>query len=201
MKPAEFVHDVAPGIWEWSAYSEEHRVELTSHAVRIGDGLDLIDPIAISEKALESIVTQGPIRRILQTNANHPRHSEWFAERFGVSVDGANALTQRSSGAGWEWTGGGWCVWKLPGGAESELALHDLGRSFVVFGDAVVNLRGLELLPDKYCLDPTMLRTSLAAMLEAIPEFECALFAHGAAVRTQARSKILAALIQAQGKP
>ena len=84
----------------------------------------------------------------------------------------------------------GWTPVPLPGGAPGETAWRLPSLGLVVFGDAVVNLSGreLELLPDKYCIDPKVLRRSLAGLLEE--PLAIALFAHGEPLMEGASERI-----------
>jgi len=184
------VIELCHGVWEWSVESREHRVELTSHAVLGSGSWDCIDPIPLPPQFEAALMEMAPPGRILLTNSNHPRFSQELAARWGVSILSEKLLVRVPADSIWskggesaveefQWPGGGWQVWKLPGGAEGELVLFDRARSLVVFGDAVVNVRGLEILPDKYCQDAALLRRSLGQWIDIIPAFQRAVFAHG----------------------
>ena len=60
----------------------------------------------------------------------------------------------------------------MPGGSPGETAYHAAG--VVVIGDAVTNLDGLQILPEKYCADLPLLINSLRD-LRAL-EFDIACF-------------------------
>ena len=63
------------------------------------------------------------------------------------------------------------------------------GRGAVlVIGDAVTNLDGLQVLPEKYCADLPLLLSSLRALRPL--QFEIACFAHGLPVVGRARQKL-----------
>ena len=74
----------------------------------------------------------------------------------------------------------------LPGGSPGETAYHAAG--VLVIGDAVTNLDGLQVLPEKYCADLPLLLNSLRA-LRALP-FDIACFAHGLPIVGKAREKL-----------
>jgi glyoxylase-like metal-dependent hydrolase (beta-lactamase superfamily II) len=60
----------------------------------------------------------------------------------------------------------------------------------MVLGDALINFepRGFGLLPAKYCLNPRMMRRSLAKLLDYT--FERMLFAHGTPILSGARDRL-----------
>ena len=185
-----------PGILQWFIDSPEHRVELTSHAVWTADGCLIFDPIPCPSGM--ALPEKGPTRIVL-TNENHERAAAAWRQASGVaggeiwaSPEAGLELrdVRRWSAIHDDWPG--WIRVPLPGGPAGETAFHNPARSLVVFGDAVVNLtgRGLEILPDKYCQDAEMLRTSL----RRLPAFDRALFAHGAPVWEDAGARIAALL-------
>jgi hypothetical protein len=85
----------------------------------------------------------------------------------------------------------GLTVIAIEGGAAGESALHlaDHGGTIVV-GDALINFDplGFALLPPKYCLDPKLMRRSLAKLLDFV--FERMLFAHGTPILSGARARV-----------
>jgi glyoxylase-like metal-dependent hydrolase (beta-lactamase superfamily II) len=74
----------------------------------------------------------------------------------------------------------------LPGGSPGETAYHAPG--VLVIGDAVTNLDGLQVLPENYCADLPLLRTSLRALRPL--QFDIACFAHGLPIVGRAREKL-----------
>ena len=182
-----------PGIWRWWAYSPAHKVELMSHAVRGRAGAwVLFDPIPLNQRQVELWCDGGGIDTIVLTNGNHERAAAEWRRVFGCRVAGP-------TGVPWEMEGirdvrdvvlDGWKAIRLEGGAPGETAWWLESESLMVFGDAVVNLagRGLELLPDKYCQDPKLLRRSLQKLLSR--PFESALFAHGDPLAKDASARI-----------
>lgn len=189
------VHEILPEIFEWSAYSPQHRCELTSHAVRHDRDFLVFDPIPLPADVMDRFLSAPPSAVVL-TNDNHERAAVEWSERFMLPVYGAAGSHQQirklrevrpgsSPFSGWE-------VHSLPGGAPNESAWLLPERSLAVFGDAVVNLRErqLELLPTKYCEDAARLHAAVAHF--ARRHFERAVFAHGTPLLTDAAAKIAA---------
>lgn len=187
------VREVFPGVREWSVYSPEHKVELTSHAVDGPGGTVVVDPTGAPED-FESVVPSV----VVLTSGNHDRAAAVWARRFGCTVwvpRGAGSSVVGARGYGPDETPvDGWSAVPLGGGGPGEMALRVPGLDLVVFGDAVVNLagRGLQLLPDKYCADPAALRVALRRLV-GVP-FARAVFAHGAALADGASARIAALL-------
>lgn len=198
MKEAERLEAWGPDCLRWSVYSPAHKVELMSHAVRGRDGRYLVfDPIPLRESEWSRCSLAGLVSAIVLTNGNHERAAGAWRLRLGCPVIGPAAVA-------WDLEGiqaapaelpGGWRAVPLPGGAPGETAWRLDSSGLVVFGDAVVNLagRGLELLPAKYCTDPTELRKSLELLTR--PGFERALFAHGDPIGERACERVLALVV------
>jgi hypothetical protein len=188
------VRPVFPGVLEWGAYSPEHKVELTSHAVRMpGDAWIVFDPTGDPK-----IWPGDRVDAVSLTNGNHDRRATDWSRHFGCPVwipDGAGSEVAgaRRYGEGRE-PMGNWETVSLDGGGPGEVAVRIPAMDLVVLGDAVVNLpgRSLELLPHKYCADPVRLRGALRALV-ATP-FERVAMAHGAAIATGASRRIAALL-------
>lgn len=175
---------VADGIWRWNAFSPHHQVDLTSHLVWDGVNCIVFDPLPLSDSLWASWPLPIMPDFLITTNANHQRAVASWLNRFPKAAyragDGwSQTELARDDSQGLVTVGipVGWSVHRLTGGAPGETALHCPKMDLLVFGDAVVHLpsRGLELLPDKYCMNPVELRRSLLTL----PPAERALFAHG----------------------
>ena len=187
MPTADNLSELVPGVWTWSAYGPEVKVDLSSCAIRSDEGLIIVDPINLDEKGMSALSNAGHWHSVVLTNANHARQSEIFRERYGVPIlahpDAAMELEIPVDGvvmAG-EFVGGSIQVLDLSGAGVGEIALyHPAGR--IHFGDAVVNLEstGLSLLPEKYCSDLERLKKGIRALKRCRAEIMT--FAHGAPV-------------------
>jgi glyoxylase-like metal-dependent hydrolase (beta-lactamase superfamily II) len=195
---AQSLDPVLPGVWRWSAFSAEHKVELTSHAVVREGRLFVFDPIPLVASARIEFERHGQPFALVLTNENHERAAADWQERWQVPVWAGPGAALTLPGllalpveqGVWE----GWRLHDLRGGAGGELALRWAEQSLVVFGDAVFNLprHGFDLLPEKYCRDHRALRDNLRPL--AADVFERAVFAHGAPLLQRASDRLSALL-------
>jgi glyoxylase-like metal-dependent hydrolase (beta-lactamase superfamily II) len=79
----------------------------------------------------------------------------------------------------------------IDGAAPGEIALHWAAEGgTLIFGDALINMgsNGFSFLPNKYCLNPKLMRRSLQKVLDY--PCERILFAHGTPIVSQAKSRL-----------
>lgn len=182
------------GLAEWSSYSVEHKVTLTSHAMVHRNDLYLFDPIELADDPFDVLCRQARPRAIVLTNGNHVRASRLFAERLQIpiwapersAVDGLQVKTLPTGETEWE----GWNLFPLPGGGPGETAFRLQIPSLVVIGDAIVNLEdhGFIVLPEKYCKNQVQLKEGLERLVQ--DPFEQLAVAHGSFVKEKASDKV-----------
>lgn len=198
MKGATRLEQPLPGIYRWAYDSPEHRVELTSHAIRTATGVLIFDPIPLVRESVEELTAGALPAAIILTNANHVRAAATWQARLGCRVFGPREASAELAGVEpfdpTQFPLPGWTVVGLPGGAPGESAFLHSTLSLAIFGDAVVHLpgRGLEILPTKYCTNAEELRASLRHFLSQ--SFSHALFAHGQPLTSKASERISALL-------
>ena len=195
----EIIPEIYPAC-RWEIYSKEHRVLLTSHAFFLEGSWWVFDPISIPKSAFESWIKDhfgGDLLKtnwnILLTNGNHERSVEgWKKDRAQCSIH-VTSGSELESIAQDIWVPeadnvdlGPWKRIRLEGGAPGETAYYLEKSKALVVGDALVNLpnRNFEILPDKYCEDPELLRASLNKL--ATLKFEKLWTAHGKSINTGA---------------
>ena len=190
MKPVADFHQITSDLFVWHGYNPECKTDCTSTAIRTPDGFVLIDPVRLEEQAIERIVSDDKVVAVLLTNGNHLRGSLYEKERLDVPIyapSGAESMVPVD-----RVVSDGELLWEtlraiaLPGGSPGETAYHAPG--VLVIGDAVTNLDGLQVLPEKYCADLPLLLNSLRAIRPL--QFEVACFAHGLPIVGQARQKL-----------
>ncbi len=179
MKPVPEVHRVADDLFIWHGYNPDCKTDCSSAAVQTPGGFVLIDPVRLEKQALESMLGANKVAAVLLTSGNHWRGTSSEKERHAVPVyapEGARGEVQAD-----HWVKDGERLFGkiqaigLPGGGPGETAYLIPGA--LIIGDALINLDGLAILPDKYCEDPHLLRESLKVLLALHYDIVC--FAHG----------------------
>jgi glyoxylase-like metal-dependent hydrolase (beta-lactamase superfamily II) len=190
MKPVADFHQITSDLFVWHGYNSECKTDCTSTAIRTPDGFVLIDPVRLEEQAIERIVSNDKVVAVLLTNGNHLRGSLYEKERLEVPIyapSGTESMFRVD-----RLVNDGELLWEtlraiaLPGGSPGETAYHAPG--VLVIGDAVTNLDGLQVLPEKYCVDLPLLLNSLRAIRPL--QFEIACFAHGLPIVGKARERL-----------
>ncbi len=191
---ASEVLETLPGIYRWECFSPEHKVELTSHAVLVGEKLYIFDPIELTAEARLRLLAGRQVEAIVLTNENHERAAAAWRKEIGAAIwcaEGAViSLSDVQRWPHWQTQWGPWKLTLLESGAGGEVAIRWQERSLVVLGDAVFNLPkyGFDLLPEKYCQDQCKLKKALHRLAEE--SFETALLAHGAPLLKGASTRI-----------
>ncbi|PWU10900.1 MAG: hypothetical protein C5B47_01515 [Verrucomicrobia bacterium] len=173
------------GILSWCHYEPSLRFEAGFCAIRTHEGVLLIDPLPMGEKALLQLEKFGTPCAILLTNGNHQRASLELKPRWNVPIlAGAGAQGKLTADVwlqeGQEILSTLW-VLSLPGAGVGEIAVVRR-NAFCIFGDFLIHMPSgrLELLPDQYCEDPQLARASLKRLRNLnVPSL---LFAHGAPI-------------------
>jgi glyoxylase-like metal-dependent hydrolase (beta-lactamase superfamily II) len=192
MKPVPEYHQITNDLFIWHGYNPECKTDCSSTAIRTPDGFVLIDPVRLEEQAIERMVGEDGVVSVLLTNGNHLRGSLYEKERLDIPIyapEGARhdipadylvkdgeLIFQTLKAIG------------LPGGSSGETAY--LAPDVLVIGDALTNLDGLQILPDKYCTNLTLLIESLRGLRSL--DFDTVCFAHGLPIIGKAREKVAA---------
>jgi glyoxylase-like metal-dependent hydrolase (beta-lactamase superfamily II) len=193
---AEEFQDLGDGIYYWSVYEPNVKCEIGCAALKLGNGLVVIDPVPLAEAAWKELLAVAPLRAILITNGNHVRDAVALRQKHHVPVVVAPETRRDIT----ELRADvillpneilyGISAIAIPGATPGETAFYAAG-SVLVLGDAIINTdpeKGLEFLPDKYCADAGQNRTSLRQLLDI--DFHTLILAHGAPVTTNAKEKL-----------
>src|SRR4051794_22049373 len=87
MKPADEIQWFANGsVAFWQAYDPSSKVNLSCTALRIGDTLLFIDPISLTNQAIDELTSIATPVAIILTNGNHERAAKAFAQRFNIPI-------------------------------------------------------------------------------------------------------------------
>ena len=194
MRPAQELEQISQAVSLWRRYDHKVKAELFSTALKAPAGICLVDPIPLASEALLSLRQSGSITGILVTNENHTRAAPNFAETFAAPIyvhaalSGNPAFPKVKLVEDAEMFSEGLTAVLIDGGPTGEIALHcDAFGGTLVLGDALINFEpyGFGLLPNKYCVDPALMRRSLGKLLNYT--FELIFFAHGTPILRDAR--------------
>jgi glyoxylase-like metal-dependent hydrolase (beta-lactamase superfamily II) len=190
MKPVPEYHQITDDLFIWHGYNPECKTDCSSAAIRTVDGFVLIDPVRLEEQAIERMVADDRVSAVLLTNGNHLRGALYEKERLDVPIyapEGAREdvpadylvkdgelLFRTLKAVG------------LPGAGSGETAY--LAADILIVGDALTNLDGLQILPEKYCQNFSLLLDSLRVLRSL--DFEVLCFAHGRPIVGRAREKV-----------
>lgn len=190
MRPVPDYQQITRELFFWHGYNPECKTDCSSTAVWTAAGFVLIDPVRLEEQAIERMVGDDRVSAVLLTSGNHLRGSLYEKERLDVPIYAPEAAQPGVSVD--QVIRDGEMLFEtiravaLPGGAPGETAY--LAPDVLVFGDALVNLDRLEVLPEKYCEDRALLLDSLRGLRSL--EFDIACFAHGLPIVGNAKQRI-----------
>ena len=190
MKPVPDYHQITSDLFIWHGYNPECKTDCSSTAVRTPEGFVLIDPVRLEEQAIERMVGDDRVGAVLLTNGNHLRGSLYEKERLDIPIyvpDGAqqDVPADRVIMDG-EVLFETLRAIALPGAGSGETAY--LAPDVLVLGDALTNLNGLQILPDKYCGDLPLLLGSLRILRSL--DFHIVCFAHGLPIVGNAKQRV-----------
>ena len=80
------MNEILDGIWRWTWFSEEKGMNFNGYAVRLPEGVVLIDPAYADDATWSAIQNVGKPISILLTNKDHERASAELRHRFKIPV-------------------------------------------------------------------------------------------------------------------
>jgi hypothetical protein len=186
---ARLVHEIAPGIWHWTAFHAGIKSTVSSYYLP-GERV-LIDPMAPAE-GLDWFAEHGAPTDVLLTNRHHYRASDRFVERFGVTVhcvrQGMHEFARGELVEPFDFSD------ELPGGivahavgaiCPDETAFHIPTREALAVADGAVRWKEggpLAFVPDRFMDEPERTKEGLQEAYRRLAEldFRHLLLAHGA---------------------
>lgn len=189
------LRQILPGIWQWSWFSEEKKLDFNGHLLTVSEHRILVDPPPMASEELAQSRRGGQVDYILLTNRDHVREAMTLQTEFHcqVWVPEADApemaiKADKTYKDGELLAGGIWAIHlndqKSPG--ESALFLQQ-GKGIMIVGDALIGKPpgavGM-LLAEKYA-DAAKAREGLKRLLKY--NFDTLLVGDGAAILTGAK--------------
>ena len=178
----------------WHTYDPKIKAELFSTALAAGNGLTIIDPIALPPAHRTDLESLGRVTGIVITNTNHPRDAAAFAHFYSAPIFAPPELPGELPHRHNLHDGlaiGPLRVIRIEGAADGEFALyHPDDGGTLIMGDALINFdpHGFTLLPRKYCTNQKQMVRSIRKLLDL--DFSRIFFAHGNPIMTGAREQL-----------
>jgi glyoxylase-like metal-dependent hydrolase (beta-lactamase superfamily II) len=193
---------IAPGIQQWSWFSQEKQIDFNGLLLTANDHCILVDPPPMAAADRTAILKGPPVDYVLLTNRDHVREAEPCRRDFKAKVYAPDAdapqmdiSVDKTFHDGELLPGGIWVIhlndMKSPG--ESALFL-DRGKGYLILGDALIGKPAgqLNLLPAEKYADVTKARQGLTRLLNY--SFDTVLVGDGAAILTGGKEAVRRAL-------
>jgi glyoxylase-like metal-dependent hydrolase (beta-lactamase superfamily II) len=187
-----------PGIWQWSWFSEEKKLDFNGLFLTIGEHRILVDPPPMAAEYLAQAKRGGQVDYILITNRDHEREAAALQGEFQcqVWVPAADApqmavKPDKTYKDGELLAGGIWAVQlndqKAPG--ESALFIQQ-GRGILIVGDALIGKPpgSVTMLPAEKYADAAKAKEGLKRLLKY--NFDTLLVGDGASIMSGARAVV-----------
>ena len=186
---------ILPGIWQWSWFSEEKKLDFNGLLLTIGEHRILVDPPPMAAEDLTQAKRGGQVDYILITNRDHEREAAALQKEFRCqvwvpAVDAPQmAITPDKIYKDGELLAGGiWAVQlsdqKAPG--ESALFIQQ-GKGILIVGDALIGKPpgSVGMLPAEKYADAAKAKEGLKRLLKY--NFDTLLVGDGASILTGAK--------------
>jgi metallo-beta-lactamase superfamily protein len=196
------VKQVLPGLWQWSWFSEEKKLDFNGLLLIVGEHRVIVDPPPMAPDDVEQVKRLGQVDYIVITNRDHAREAAtyrsefrcqlWFPDADAPQMEMKPDKTYKD---GELLPGGIWAVHlrdqKSPG--ESALFIQQ-GRGTMVVGDALLGkpAGSVSMLAAEKYADPHKAREGLRRLLKY--NFDALLVGDGASILGNAKQAVEAFL-------
>ena len=186
---------ILPGIWQWSWFSEEKKLDFNGLFLTIGEHRILVDPPPMAAEELSQAKRGGQVDYILITNRDHEREAaalqkELHCQVWVPAVDAPQMTVKpdKTYKDGELLAGGIWAIQlndqKAPG--ESALFIQQ-GQGILIVGDALIGKPpgSVGMLPAEKYADAAKAKDGLKRILKY--NFDTLLVGDGASIMTGAK--------------
>jgi len=193
---------IAPGIQQWSFFSQEKQLNFNGLLLTVNDHCILVDPPPMEAADRAAILKGHAVDYILLTNRDHVREAEACRRDFKAKVYAPEAdaplmeiPVDKTYKDGELLPGGLWVIhlkdMKSPG--ESGLFL-DMGKGYLILGDALIGRQAgqLNLLPADRFADVNKAKASLTRLLKY--NFDAVLVGDGTSILADAKEAVRRAI-------
>jgi glyoxylase-like metal-dependent hydrolase (beta-lactamase superfamily II) len=190
---------ILPGIWSWSWYSDEKKMDFNGHYLVVGEHRVLVDPPAMSDEDKAQVRRDGRPDYIVLTNRDHTREAQALKTEFGAHLYVPEVDAKEMTGVQADKTyrdgellpGGIWAVHLRDQKSPGECALFlEKSPGTLILGDALIGRTPgeLSMLPaDKYA-DAGKAREGLKRLLNY--KFDVVLVGDGHSITKGAKAAV-----------
>ena len=193
---------VLPGMWQWSWFSEEKKLDFNGLLLMVGEHRVIIDPPPMAPEDVEQVKRLGQVDFIAITNRDHVREAAtyrsefrcqlWFPDADAPQMDVKPDKTYKD---GELLPGGMWAVHLRDQKSPGECALFiQQGRGTMIVGDALLGKPpgSVSMLAAEKFADPHKAREGLRRLLKY--NFDALLVGDGASILGGAKQAVEAFL-------
>jgi len=184
------VKQLLPGIWQWSWFSDEKRLDFNGLFLTVGEHRIVIDPPPMTAEASTLIRRQGALDYIIVTNRDHLREAVAYQAEFRcqLQIPEADASQMdvkptKTYKDGELLPGGIWAIQLKDQKSPGESALYiQQGKGVLIVGDALIGkpAGALSLLPSERYGDVAKAKEGLRRLLKY--NFDSILVGDGASI-------------------
>lgn len=193
---------ILPGIWQWSWFSDEKKLDFNGLFLTVGEHRILVDPPPMKPEDVLQIRRGGRVDYILITNRDHLREAAaykaefacqlWLPETDAPQMDVKADKTYKD---GELLPGGIWVVHLQDQKSPGECALFiQQGKGIMIVGDALIGKQpgSVSMLPHEKYTNPAKGRDGLRRLLKY--NFDSLLVGDGASILSGAKPIVETAL-------
>ena len=190
------------GIWQWSWFSDEKKLDFNGLFLTVGEHRILVDPPPMKPEDVLQIRKGGPVDYILITNRDHLREAAAYKAEFACQLwlpetdaPQMDAKADKTYTDGELLPGGIWVVHLQDQKSPGECALFiQQGKGIMIVGDALIGKQpgSVSMLPPEKYTDPAKARDGLRRLLKY--NFDSLLVGDGASILSAAKPVVETAL-------
>lgn len=190
------------GIWQWSWFSDEKKLDFNGLFLSVGEHRILVDPPPMNPADVQQIQRGGRVDYILITNRDHVREAAAYKNQFACQLwlpeTDASLMEVKADKTykdGELLSGGIWAIHLHDQKSPGECALFiQQGKGIMIVGDALIGKPpgAVSMLPPEKYTNPAKARDGLRRLLKY--NFDTLLVGDGASILSGAKPAVETAL-------
>lgn len=196
------MRQILSGIWQWSWFSDEKKLDFNGLFLTVGEHRVLVDPPPMTPADIQQIQRGGRVDYIVVTNRDHLREAAVYKNQFScqlwlpeIDAPQMDVKADKTYKDGELLSGGIWAVHLHDQKSPGECALFiQQGKGIMIVGDALIGKPpgSVSMLPAEKYTDPAKARDGLRRLLKY--NFDALLVGDGASILSGAKSVVETAL-------